>query len=206
MILVAATAVGIVATRGVWDRASYDWFWGFGQGWTAWAINQRILTVVALSLPSLAAWTAATLALRLRRPCPHLRRVVLQPGAAACVVALLVITLETMGTAAAMIGFEYPRGYLGAEIKTIGVAAWFHVSVLMRMPYPVSYSVLAAWTVLALSRRGRAERSWIDRAGRALGICWMVVALVFWLNARFLGGHLPGALTVRWAETLPFFP
>jgi hypothetical protein len=85
------------------------------------------------------------------------------------------------------------------------VAAWLHVSVLMRMPHPVSYAVLAAWTILFLSHRGRPERSWIDRAGRALGICWIVFALVFWLNQHFLGGRLPGALTIRWAETPPIF-
>jgi hypothetical protein len=131
--------------------------------------------------------------------------VVLQPGAAACVVALLVLAMETTGNAAAMAWFERSRGHLGAEIKTFGVATWFHVSVLIRMPYPVSYAVLATWTILILSHRAHPERSWIDRAGRALGICWIVFALVFWLHQHFLGGQLPGALTIRWADTLPIF-
>jgi hypothetical protein len=202
MILVAATAAGIVGTRHVWDRASYNWFWYLGQGWTVRAINQQILTVVALSLPSLAAWTAAVLVLRLRAPRPTLRRLVLQPGAAACLVALLVITLETIGEAAAMAYFEYSKGYLGAEMKTSGLAGWLHVRVLMRTPYPVSYAILAAWAILALSRRGRPERSWIDRAGRALGICWIVFALIFWLNQHFFYGQIPGALTIRWAASV----
>jgi hypothetical protein len=67
----------------------------------------------------------------------------------------------------------------------------------------VSYAVLAAWTVPALSRRGRPERSWIDLAGRTLAWCWIVFALVFWLNQHFLFGQLPGALTIRWADTPP---
>ena len=145
---------------------------------------------------------AAVLLLRLRRPRPTLRRVVLQPGEAACLVALLVIALETIGAMAAMVYFESSRGYLGAELRTFGLAGWFHVRVLMRMPYPVSCAVLASWTILCLSHRGRPERSWIDLAGRVLGWCWIVSALVFWLNQHFLYGQLPGALTMRWAETL----
>jgi hypothetical protein len=34
-------------------------------------------------------------------------------------------------------------------------------------------AVLSAWTVLLLGGRWRTERSWIDRSGRALGLCWI---------------------------------
>jgi hypothetical protein len=36
-------------------------------------------------------------------------------------------------------------------------------------------SVALAWLGLALSGRWRAERSWIDQSGRALGACWLAM-------------------------------
>jgi hypothetical protein len=38
--------------------------------------------------------------------------------------------------------------------------------------------ILAAWFVLALGRRRRAERGGIDRLGRALGTAWIVGMVV----------------------------
>jgi hypothetical protein len=38
-------------------------------------------------------------------------------------------------------------------------------------------AVLGSWLALALSRRFRPERSWIDRAGRALGLYWVLLLL-----------------------------
>ncbi len=41
--------------------------------------------------------------------------------------------------------------------------------------------VMIAWMLLAMGRRWRLERGWIDRSGRALGWCWIawVVAGAF---------------------------
>lgn len=50
------------------------------------------------------------------------------------------------------------------------------------LPYPVWEEVwrivLAAWCGLALSGRWRAEATWIDRMGRALGVFWLGVYAV----------------------------
>jgi hypothetical protein len=195
MLLVAATAVGIGSTRHVWKSWGYPWFWQLNLGWGAGPVFARFLTVSALCLPGLAAGTAAVLAVRLRRPRPPLRLVALQPGAAACAAALVVVALETLGEAASMLYFEWSRGYLGSTLGAAGVLGWWHVHVLIWVPYPVSYAILAAWATLAFSRRCRPEPSAIDRAGRFLGACWVALALLFWLNRHFLDAWLPGALS-----------
>jgi hypothetical protein len=47
--------------------------------------------------------------------------------------------------------------------------------------FSLGCGVGSAWLILALSMRWRAERSWIDRLGRVLGIYWigMVLLILF---------------------------
>jgi hypothetical protein len=191
----AATAVGLAATRHVWKYCGYAWFWNLDDGWTPAATLRRLSTAFAVALPGLAAWTAAVLAARLAPPRPPVRRIALQPGSVACGLALMVVIAETIGAAASLAYFENSKGYLGAKWRGSGVTSWLHTNVLVTAPYTISFAVLAGWAVLLLSRRARPEPSWIDRLGRALGVCWIVVALVFWFTHRFLNGSLPGALS-----------
>lgn len=47
-------------------------------------------------------------------------------------------------------------------------------------------AVLAVWTIQYLSGRWRPQATWIDRAGRALGIFWLVLYLVIdWLRRYY---------------------
>ncbi len=39
----------------------------------------------------------------------------------------------------------------------------------------IGFAVIASWVALALARRWRSERGWIDRAGRAVGLLWIVL-------------------------------
>jgi hypothetical protein len=41
-----------------------------------------------------------------------------------------------------------------------------------------SPAVAGAWLALALSGRWRPERDWLDRAGRVLGVCWIVAPFI----------------------------
>ena len=43
----------------------------------------------------------------------------------------------------------------------------------------VPATVAVAWLVLAVSRKWQAERSWIDRAGRVLGILWLATIPIY---------------------------
>jgi hypothetical protein len=40
-------------------------------------------------------------------------------------------------------------------------------------------AVLWCWVTLALSGRWRPARGWLDRLGRVLGCCWLVLWLVY---------------------------
>ena len=45
-----------------------------------------------------------------------------------------------------------------------------------------SYTILGGWLVLILSGRWRPDRSWIDRAGTAIGAMWIAITVVEWLR------------------------
>jgi hypothetical protein len=115
--------------------------------------------IYVLLFPFLLFWTIGLLALRLHRPRPEPGMLWRQPGWCACIAA---VTGYVAGMAEeAVIEFECP---------TVVVPA----------------AVLLAWLVLALIRRWSAEPSWIDRAGRCLGLAWVsmvplfVVGFVLW--------------------------
>lgn len=94
--------------------------------------------------------TPAVIWLRLRRPRPSPPALLGQPGFAACLAALagFVTFLEA--------------NYFGANL---GIEA------------TVGGAVAAAWALLAVGGWWAPERSWIDRLGRAVGACWIAVAL-----------------------------
>jgi hypothetical protein len=113
-------------------------------------------TVFTCLLPYLAFGTVASLAVRLRNPRPPRDQLVRQPGLIAC--------------AAAVTGWA--------------LASWLpdHVFSLSA----VGLTVGAAWLVLALSRRWRAEPSWVDRFGRAMGVLWIAtLPWLFWYGSQW---------------------
>jgi hypothetical protein len=192
--LTAATAVVLAGTRHVWEWFGDSSFWSLDEGWSAGAMTRRLTILVVILLPGLAVFTVAVLVARFTPPRPARDRIALQPGSVACGVALLVMTAEALGQAATLLYLEASKGCLGATWKELGFAKWFHMHAILPAAHPISYAVIAAWALLFLSRRGRPEPSWIDRTGRALGICWIAVAFLLWFNRYFLDGGLPGLL------------
>jgi len=173
MVLVAATAVGLgwfVAEHGPELREirafSDDWFGRL----------RRVVTVLALSIPFAVSWTSAVLALRLRRPRPSRPRLACQPGAVACAVALMAFAVQKVLRAVSV-----PVAYCLSDPRTWSGWAddWERsgrdLHVMIQLP---GFAVLASWLVLRLGGRWRAERSWVDRAGRALGLWWVVLILL----------------------------
>ena len=47
-------------------------------------------------------------------------------------------------------------------------------------------AVGAVWVSLLLGGRWKAERSWIDRLGRVIGIGWMALALVYYAGVDWV--------------------
>jgi hypothetical protein len=197
MTVVGAIAFAIAGTR--WQYAGYAWFWNLHrEGWTPGATLRRLVTAMGFALPALFAATAAVVLARIARPRPPLRYVALQPGSAACGVAILVVTAETVGYVARQAYFWLDKGYSWVSfqgwIGSVGVLGIFTTEILIRSTYAASYAILATWALLALSRRGRPERSWVDRTGRVLGVAWVLTAFLFWLDRNFLRGDIPGSL------------
>lgn len=166
IVLIAATAIGFAWLRSDSAMGIFD-----GPSW--------IETDAEQLGPLLAVWSIAVLGLRLVPPRPPLRRVVLQPGAAACGAVAFVFTIYTFRylviSAAGCRGIPWylfrAGGGLGPEM--IG-------NTIVSVPYHVV--VMAVWGVLFLSRRCRPEPSWIDRTGRILGLAWILLALWLWVD------------------------
>jgi hypothetical protein len=67
----------------------------------------------------------------------------------------------------------------GGAISGIIAIAWLG----FQSPVVVPGAVGIAWLVLAVTKRWAAEPSWIDRAGLAIGICWLATLPFFvWMG------------------------
>lgn len=182
MILVAATAMGLGVVEWVscasdgelsWPAALEDWrsieqSAADGSGINLEAVANWGFILALLTLPLAVSWTAALTFIRLLGPRPSLSRVARQPGFAAtgaATLALLFAGLQGIGVALTF-GWQ-------AALELIIVQGSFLL--VMTSPGP---AVAAAWLMLAVTRRWKAERSWIDRLGRAVGVCWLVAAFV----------------------------
>ena len=156
MILVAGSAVGLALARTLGG-------------------DPATITIL-LSRPGsffLLAQTFAYLPIRLRRPRPTLRRLIGQPGLAACLAVAIVAAID-----AASWGIFWSK--LNPEDARAMVARYWRLS--HEHPGP---AVAATWLGLVLSRRWRPEPGWIDRVGRLIGALWLLTLLLDWDYARW---------------------
>jgi hypothetical protein len=157
MILVAATAVGFGGIRTCSPEFyTYQYTPIPPPPWLNWSAVVFSYWVFYFS-PLPTAWTLAALVLRLRSPRSPLRRVMRQPGAvASCAATMLILIgavhylLDLHNPSLHAVPFEYTSFSLGCGVGS-------------------------AWLILALSMRWRAERSWLDRLGRVLGVYWIAM-------------------------------
>ncbi|QDV35157.1 hypothetical protein [Tautonia plasticadhaerens] len=132
-----------------------------------------------LSVPVAGAcWVAlcasiALIPIRLRRPRPGWALLRDRPGFVASIAVLSGLVLETFNDLPLML--NYP----------IGVESWLYAA---SFPSNVAPLVAVSWLVLAMGGRWSPgpESDWVDRAGLALGVLWLVgfaaaVVASFWL-------------------------
>ncbi|WP_406697129.1 hypothetical protein V5E97_39700 [Singulisphaera sp. Ch08] len=173
LILVAGTAISLALSRILFPlfRASlssvpFDKFSGLSDLWDYLSTRPEVALapvffasfgLIVLNLVG----SLAFVLMRLRKPRPPMGHVLLQPG---------MVAVEAM-----LAGLV-----IGVGFVVLDVAAVFGMLAL-------SSAVLVAWTALALIGRWRPEHGWIDRFGRALGVCWcllipvyLVLVVVFW--------------------------
>jgi hypothetical protein len=158
MIVVAATAVGMGLVRLL--AASQTPYLVFG--WPsvmAWALRVAPFLLVA---------PFAVLALRFRRPRPPARRVFRQPGTVACLAVVMDMVISFV-----LHLVRIPVRLLLGPTPFVYPIEYFLIFVLH-----AGGTVAIAWIVLALARAWRPEASWVDRAGRGLGVVFVVVWLL----------------------------
>lgn len=164
MILVAGSAMGASWSKILVDRwAQTRVMFGeerFAPPWySEWA-----LAVVVL----FAALSMALFACRLIPPRPRWRRIARQPGMTASLAVLVLSTGQAINTA--LVSHRLPYVYVMG--KTFAPFQYF-ASSLIELRRSVGIAVAVTWIILVLGRWWRPEPSWIDRAGRLLGLYWI---------------------------------
>jgi hypothetical protein len=173
MILVAATASGCGVMKWLNRGALRDLYaqcWDLlreGPGDNLAAVGQSILILADLMMPLVAMVMLAFIAMRLLGPRPPFRRLARQPGIVAACASCL---------ASVLIGL--PVIFVALVAGWDDVSEWFVAEEqVMLVTMCGGLAVLVSWVTLLLSRRWRAERSWVDRLGRAIGVFWIMAAL-----------------------------
>src|SRR5262249_19766837 len=105
LILIAALAGGLRGARGLW-LLQVD-----GPGVQSWSVTPKWLMVAAMAASFATPLTIACLAFRLRRPRPALRRIWMQPGAAAALACALIFVVE---------GIEVVAAFARPDILSLG--------------------------------------------------------------------------------------
>jgi hypothetical protein len=189
LVLVAATAAGLTLLRSYPFLAEQSTeFLRAENGWSPRRLAALSAFVLSLLQFVLAPWTLALLALHLRRPRPPLRRLVIRPGAVACLAAAAGMVPALLGLPAKLACLRLLTGnwswatsddmwnnYISKLSPNISI-----YNTVVLSPGIVAFCILLAWGLLALGRRGRPERSWLDQSGRALGMLWLAAALGGW--------------------------
>lgn len=188
LVLVAATAAGIAASREDWIRLwELDRAEKYREYGTFWIVASAVIDVFDAAMLCLVAWTFSLLLLRLGRPRPRFSRLILQPGmaasAAATMALLVILYFDTQNhIIVSIINISYAIG---------DWSDWWLLSqnAIEKSTSTTATAVLVAWAMLGCSRLGRCEPSWIDRAGRILGILWILFLLINSLDTTldFLG-------------------
>ncbi len=172
MVMVAATAFAFAMVRAGIPARGYA-FTTFGGNWEQWVFYWMHLLV-----PFPAMWSLAVFLIAMRGS--GARRRARCAGVAACAAAAAVVAVTAIVSSGfyalhVMEDFGMIRKILshatvshllppfgGAQLEEIGGGA-----------------VAGAWAALLASRRWRTEPTWIDRAGRVLGIIWIVLLLLY---------------------------
>jgi len=179
MVLIAGAAAGLA-----WSSRIMPFF-ADGPFADASRPFQALFLLIA-AIPGVLGVNLALLGLRLHRPRPPLRGLFRQPGA----LAALVLPLSVAASLTTDIALSASNGTFGMNGPVFpqnaasigGLAFDFFVHLLP----PLGRDTAIAWLALALSGGWQAERSWIDRLGRALGAFWIVTLPLFlWIEYGF---------------------
>lgn len=202
MIAVAFTAIGLAWVQTEWDAIRHRA--GLIRGWSYWPLrpfddNPLYLAVRSVTATGLYVMTGVTspwavyLLYRSRRPGRTWRfGRVRRPGSVACLAVTIVLIFELLHATTSehpwqrRLNVWYRSNIQAVEIRHLSIRSrtprerddpFFNI--LNGMPRHTGFVVAGAWLTLLLAGAWRPEPTWVDRAGRALGVSWIFAALYF---------------------------
>ena len=178
MVLIAATAIALVPIRlFLWEN------WHFPEEHTLPEIWRTGLEINVSLVPLAVSLSMALWLLALKHPRPNLRRVSRKPGIAASTVTLVYSVLSSLEY---LVFLWFSHAFVRGTFDDPGSAMlWIRIG--MQPIFLVGGAVASLWFVMWMGGTWRADRSWIDRAGRVLGVYWIATSVLFgW--AFFLWG------------------
>ena len=120
--------------------------------------------------PLLITWTLTVLAKAvLSAPRPRFKSL-RQPGIMAGVACLAAFCLATLESPMMLVTWWPKTARPEFYLEDWWLFTWF------ALPRAAGYSVALTWLVIILSGRWAANRGWLDRLGRFLGLCWIALA------------------------------
>lgn len=175
MILVAATATGcavLLAVSRTEKCSPYDWCLELVRPGPGSDDIERVVVLSQLTMPLVATVTLALIPIRSSGARPPFRRLARQPGfIASC----------ASGMTIAFIGLPLVVGALFAGVRWVDLSRMLAArEELWSMTMYGGLAILISWITLLVRRRWRAERSWIDRFARAMGLYWVAMAFAVW--------------------------
>lgn len=175
IVLVAGAAVASMIWRhfgeAIWREA-----WSARRSGSWPKVNVWVAAIVAATCPFVAVAAPTLLALRFRAPRPRRRILWSQPGASACLAVILVMLFQATWNIAFDLRMQSVRLRFPLISYSPRVLGW-----LVVVPTEEGLAVAATWLILAVGGRLRPERSWIDRAGRAVGFYFLASIPLAWL-------------------------
>ena len=176
-ILDAMVAVGTVAFAIAWTRGTANDILRRSTDGVPPGMRFPLLTSLMwwtpVTVPSLVCVTVAILIVRLRQPRPERSALARQPGFLACASVGSVLAIQVALIVVAY-GLKRVPGMTFARSASVAPTHW----AVVRSSTDTGLVVIGAWLVLACGRWWSAEASWPDRAGRLVGVCWIVLFLV----------------------------
>jgi hypothetical protein len=187
MLIVAAIGIGLA-----WFRSFYGIYIGTmflnPPGGFRDLLRPRVMPALIIpTLPSFALVTIALSLLRLVPPRPGFVRLATSPGSVALLAASIILLVSLAGGCISVwdaIDFDDPR----EDHLASGLNHPFWTGLEGAVP-SVASATLVAWAVLAVGRRFHPEKSWVEVAGLALGVAWIVSALCVWWFESILHGE-----------------
>jgi hypothetical protein len=205
MIAVAFTAIGLAWVQAEWDGirrlagriAGWSYLPEYPFDSPLYLSARSVVATTFYVLTGVASPWAVFLLYRSRRSGRDWRYGrVRRPGAVACLAATVVLSFElihatvapALGSHATWLSTSYESTTGKVWIRQVRLPGIFHdgapdpfCNMLHGMPRHAGVVVAGAWLTLRLAGAWRPEPTWVDRAGRALGVFWLVAALHFFL-------------------------